>query len=76
MAFLLLMNRRAFAQSDFKAIDSFLQAQVGSHEFKRMNCILKYKMDEMSMRVRVATESEDEYAISKLLQIIPSWAMM
>ena len=76
LAFCIVMVRRGWALQDFHAFDSFLFLHFGDDAVKRMTFILKYKFDEMSMRLKVQTAAGVESAIAKLLQVCVNWVAM
>ena len=74
IAFCLVMVRRRWALQDLRSFDSLLHQHFPAvGDVKRLNFICKYKSDEMSMRVRVKAGDSIEFAVAKIMQIVPYW---
>ena len=73
LALALLLVRRRWASAQISGITDALVTKFGRHNVLEKDFFLKYKYDEMSMRVRAQAGGSDEVAVCKLVQIIVVW---
>ena len=66
----LLLIRKHVSERNFLAVDTWLRS-LGTCD--RVMFALKYKYDEMSMRVRLETAANDEEALAKMVQVQCTW---
>ena len=72
----IVLVRKFWALNDLSGFDNFLHTHFPPGEIRRVNYLLKYKSDEMSMRLKVQTKAGAEFAVSKLLQIVPKCVVL
>ena len=77
LALLMLVLRRSIAERRIPAITRMLRIAYGSKfEVEEQDFTLKYKYDEVSMRLRVWSGKSFEVATAKLLQVVVIWGCM
>ena len=76
LAFCLFLVRSFWPVEDLTGFDNFLFLTFGAEAVRRMCFLGKFKMDEMSMRVKLKTQNGYEFSIAKLLQVTAMWSVL